>query len=119
MTLEDIIDFPLLSRFLDKLLNKLRVCINGDIWIGAGNTVNDVQINANKYSDVALSAIYSMTCSNNYIFVIVPTSIIGNITLKMSGIEVPVDTSTTTINDKSYTIIQSKDKYTGSFKLQL
>ena len=119
MTLEDIIDFPLLSRFLDKLLNKLRVCIDGDIWIGAVNTINDVQTNANKYSDVALSAKYSVTCNDTYIFAIVPTTMFDNITLRMSSIEVPVNTSTTTISEKSYTIIQSKDKYTGSFKLQL
>lgn len=119
MTLEDIIDFSLLSRFLDKLLNKLRVSISGDIWIGAGSVYGDVQINANKYTDAALSASYSVTCNNNYIFAIVPTAIIGNITLKMSNIEVPVNTSTTTINEKSYTIIKSIDAYTGSFKLQL
>lgn len=112
----NIITFSLLSRFLDKLRTELTMQyqnkINYKYYCGVGDS--DTDINTSYTSPTSIN----LTGTNSYIFLIFPSSESPN--AYMSGFPIPFDaTGTKTIDNKQYSILKSKNAYTGTFKIEI
>lgn len=119
MTLEDIIDFPRLSRFLDNLRAEIKTKLVGNVYIGSGSQYTDV-INAScLHENLILTERYSVVCDNNKIYVVYPKNNGDIVELKMSNINIPVTTTEVDINNTTYYVVESKNTYTGTFNIKL
>lgn len=82
-------------------------------YLGAGSIYSNVVSNDTLYSE---KKYISITCSDNYLFLVTPH--IRDV--YMSGFLVPMSVQETiTIDNKSYYVIKSSNKYTGTFKIKV
>lgn len=127
MTLTNLIDLNLLSRFWDNVKTYINNTISEAIdkvslidttfYLGTGDTASDVMINTNKYiKNKYINSDFSFTCTNKKVFFIIP---ITGYVLTMADIPIPVDSSQSTINGTTYNIYSTKNTYNGSFIVQI
>ena len=89
------------------------------IYIGAGSTFASVFIDANKKQNVISPINVQLTCNNNKIIVIYPSSITFVNKPKMNSIDIPVDVTTVTKSGTQYTMISSKNNYNDNFNITI
>ena len=127
MTLTNLIDLSLLSRFWDNAKTYIGNTISGAInkvplidttfYLGTGDTASDVMIDANKHvKNAYINSDFSLTCTNKKVFFIIP---ITGYVLTMADIPIPVDSSQSTVNETTYNIYSTKNTYNGSFIVQI
>ena len=88
-----------------------------DLYIGTGATYQDVMIPANLHQVVRKGEPISITSSQSYLFVIIPSAY--SAIAMMEGIVIPTTQTSQEVSGKTYKIYKSNLAYTGSFNLIL
>ena len=103
----------------DKSIETFYGIINGNIWIGPGQSYADVYDNDNyKYENINVNNPLNIECIQDYIYVIYPADSEFMFNLTMSGFPVPMEPiDTTTIQD--YYILKSVNQYDGNFNITI
>ena len=103
----------------DKSIETFYGIIEGNIWIGPGQSYADVYDNDDyKYENINVNNPLNIECIQDYIYVIYPADSEFMFNLTMSGFPVPMEpVDTTTIQD--YYILKSVNQYDGNFNITI
>lgn len=103
----------------DKSIETFYGIIEGNIWIGPGQSYADVYDNNDyKYENINVNNPLNIECIQDYIYVIYPADSEFMFNLTMSGFPVPMEpVDTTTIQD--YYILKSVNQYDGNFNITI
>jgi hypothetical protein len=108
---EGILGFTATAVVNGKTLNaKVYVNCVGKIYYGAGSVYTDASIYASAKPTPGGKYNITVDTDGEYIFFVIPSSMtIAKVS--MGGIEIPMETSNTTIDEISYSVYKSKNQY--------
>ncbi len=89
-----------------------------DAYVGTGSAYTDAMTDANHHTSLSRGAMVSVTASNNYLWIILPSTF--SPTVQIGGLSVPMTAqSPITSGGVTYQVLKSDNTYSGTFSISL
>ena len=88
-----------------------------NVYIGIGETAEDVLLPNNLYESIKTGSTIQFTNALGYIFALSESDRLPK--LSMNNFYIPADIGIVTVEDVSYNVFKSKSRYTGNFVIEV